>query len=217
MRILLFALLVPLASGFNPLHRNAVLDNRHKAASAVFVKTTAQESENNDKSCWWKKSVATSLLGLSLIMSTASAISPPAAFAADYAKMDITGQDFSNGNYEGKDFTGATAKGTNFHNSNLQKARFSKANLVNADFSGADVRGASFIDAEMDGTSLKNANAEESTFSASILDIGNLENADMTHTIWPSKLAIMICDRTDLKGTNPDTGVVTGESILCPP
>jgi uncharacterized protein YjbI with pentapeptide repeats len=216
MRILLFAILVPLASGFTPLHRNAVLGNRNKAASVV-VKTTAQESENNDKSCWWKKSMATSLLGLSLIMSTASAVSPPAAFAADYAKMDITGQDFSNGNYEGKDFSSVTAKGTDFHGSNLQKCLFTKANLVNADFSGADVRGAKFLDAEMDEISLKNANAEGAYFSPSILDIGSLENADMTNSIWPSKLAIMICDRTDLKGTNPTTGVVTGESMLCPP
>jgi uncharacterized protein YjbI with pentapeptide repeats len=217
MRIFVFALLVPLANGFTPLFRNTVLDNNIKAAD-VTVKTILQERQNNDKELpWWKKSVASSLLGFSLIMSSASAVCPPPAFAAsDYAKVDITGQDFSNGNYEGIDFTGAIAKGTNFQKSNLQKCRFSKANLDNADFTGADVRGVSFEDSSMDGTSLKNANAQGAYFSPSILDAGDLENVDMTNSVWPSKLLVMICDRTDLKGTNPDTGVVARDSILCP-
>ena len=48
----------------------------------------------------------------------------------DYANIDITGQNFSNGNYKGKDFTQVIAKGTNFANSNLQGCRFYKAYLV---------------------------------------------------------------------------------------
>ena len=48
----------------------------------------------------------------------------------DYAGLDLTGQDFSNGNYKGKDFTQTIAKGTQFMNSNLQGCRFYKAFLV---------------------------------------------------------------------------------------
>jgi uncharacterized protein YjbI with pentapeptide repeats len=48
----------------------------------------------------------------------------------DFANLDITGQNFSNGNYKGKDFTQVIAKGTNFQNSNLQGCRFYKAFLV---------------------------------------------------------------------------------------
>lgn len=69
-------------------------------------------------------------LGLSLSFSQgASAVS---GGGLDYAGLDLTGQNFSNGNYKGKDFTQVIAKGTNFAKSNLQGCRFYKAYLVRA-------------------------------------------------------------------------------------
>lgn len=135
------------------------------------------------------------------------------ASAVDTSR-DISGQDLSNGNYEQQDFSGVVAVGTNFQKSNLQGCNFNKAILINADLSGADVHGASFKDAVLDGTLMKDVNAVKTIFSASILDVGSLENADLTDSMWPSKLQIMICDMPTLKGTSP-SGVDTRDSILC--
>ena len=135
------------------------------------------------------------------------------AFAID-ANRDISGQDWSNSNYEQQDFSGVVAAGTNFQKSNLQGCNFNGAILTNADLTGADIRGASFKDSVLDGTILKDANAVKATFSASILDVESLENADLTDSLWPSKLQIMICDMPSLKGTSSN-GVNTRDSILC--
>jgi uncharacterized protein YjbI with pentapeptide repeats len=216
---LLFALLLPLGSGFTPLHRHTDMNKAAGvpvaiAAVGVGFKTIPEPEHNNNHNNW-QKLVATSLLGLSLVVMTTA--SSPAAFAADYANMDISGKDFSDGNYANQDFTQVIAKGTNFHNSNLQGSLFSKANLVNADFSGADLRGASLEETILDGVLLKNANAQGARFSASILDVDSFENVDLTDSNWPSVIHIMLCDRTDLKGTNPATGVDARESIFCAP
>ena len=138
------------------------------------------------------------------------------AFAADFAGKDLSGRDFSGADLAGKDFTAVVAKGTKFHNSNLQGCTFTKSDLRNADFSGADLRGAHFEGTTLDGSSFKDANAQRAVFSPTILDIADLENVDLTDSIWPSKLQIMICDMDELKGTNEATGNDSRRSILCP-
>jgi uncharacterized protein YjbI with pentapeptide repeats len=87
---------------------------------------------------------------------------------------------------------------------------------VNTDFSGADLRGASLEDTSMDGAFLNNANAAGAYFSASLLDAKSLENADFSDAALPTKTQILICQRDDVKGTNPVTGVDTRDSLLCP-
>lgn len=108
------------------------------------------------------------------------------------------------------------AKQTTFAGSNLQGCRFYKAYLVQTDFTGADIRGASLEDTSMDEADLKNVNAAGAYFSRSILDVKNLENIDLTDAQVPVKALPLLCDREDLKGTNPVTGVDTRESIMCP-
>ncbi|KAL7510457.1 hypothetical protein ACHAXN_007383 [Cyclotella atomus] len=133
----------------------------------------------------------------------------------DYASMDITGQDFSNNNFKGKDFTQVIAKGTNFAKSNLQGCRFYKAYLVNTNFEGADVRGVSFELTSMDNANLKNINAAGAYFGQSLVDVKSMEGADFTDAQIPEKTLKLVCDREDVKGTNPDTGVETRDSLMC--
>ena len=68
----------------------------------------------------------------------------------------------------------------------------------------------------MDGASLKNALAAGSYFSNSILDTATVENADFTDAQFPLKVLPLLCDREDMKGTNPITGVDTRDSAMCP-
>lgn len=87
--------------------------------------------------------------------------------------------------------------------------------MVNTDFSGADLRGASLEDTSMDGASLKDAVATGAYFSKSLLDAKSLENTDFTDAQIPEKTLILVCEREDVKGTNPTTGVDTRESLMC--
>eukprot|EP00956_Cyclotella_meneghiniana_P015629 scaffold24040_cov74-Cyclotella_meneghiniana.AAC.5 len=119
----------------------------------------------------------------------------------DYASLDLTGQDFSNGNYKGKDFT--------------QGCRFYKAFLVNTNFEGADVRGVSFELTSMDNANLKNINAAGAYFGQSLVDVNSMEGADFTDAQIPDKTLKLVCDREDVKGTNPVTGVDTRDSLMC--
>ena len=97
------------------------------------------------------------------------------------------------------------AKATNFAGSNLQGCRFYKAYLVKANFEGSDLRGAALEDTSMDEANLGGANAAAAYFSASIMDARNLENADFTDASFPSKTLALLCERPDVKGTNPAT------------
>ena len=67
----------------------------------------------------------------------------------------------------------------------------------------------------MDGASLKNTVAVGSYFSKSILDTADISGADFTDAQFPPKVQPLLCEREDMKGTNPTTGVDTRESALC--
>lgn len=206
---LLIAILVIPTKGFTPV----MPTNHHECVTSSLAPPVSRPNNHG----WWNKSVETAqkttstlaLLALAILMNS------QVAFAADFAKLDISGKDFSGQDLSGKDFTGVLAKNTNFRNSNLQGSQFINANLVNADFSGADVQRASFEGSTLDGAVFKDVTAQRALFTASILDVGSLENADLTDSLWPSKLRIMICDIDELKGTNPVTGVDSRHSILC--
>lgn len=203
MKSLLLLLFVFRASAFLP-----VLQNPSSTRSRAILELQQQSVKDQHEGLGSLMKQSMIALGFLLLTSCSS-------FAADYAGSDLSGQDLSGSNYAGKDFTSVNGKGTNFHNANLQGCIFSKSNLRNADFSGADIRGAHFEDAVLDGVSFKDANAERAFFSATILDVADMENIDLSESIWPSKLQIMLCDMPELKGTNVMTGVDSRRSILC--
>ena len=68
----------------------------------------------------------------------------------------------------------------------------------------------------MDGASLKGAIASGSYFGQSLLDVKTMENADFSDAQIPVKTLPLVCEREDVKGTNPVTGVDTRESLMCP-
>lgn len=162
-----------------------------------------------------KVAAATLATAASLVLGNAGNAWAVSGGGLDYAGLDLSGQDFSNGNYKGKDFTQTLARGTTFANSNLQGCRFFKAYLINTDFEGADVRGVTFEFSSMDDANLKDVNAKGAYFGQSLLDVKTLENGDFTDASVPVKTLIQVCERDDVKGTNPVTGVDTRESLMC--
>mmetsp|Transcript_9045 Transcript_9045/g.13291 ORF Transcript_9045/g.13291 Transcript_9045/m.13291 type:complete len:186 (+) Transcript_9045:2-559(+) len=164
---------------------------------------------------------AAAVLTAASIFTTTLTLNTPPTHAVsggglDYAGTTISNQDFSNSkSYKGKDFTQVIAQATNFANSNLQGCRFYKAFLVDTNFESADLRGAALEDTSMDGANLKNVLANGAYFGASLFDVKTAEGADFTDASIPPKTLARLCDREDVKGTNPVTGVDTRDSLMC--
>jgi len=68
----------------------------------------------------------------------------------------------------------------------------------------------------MDGVSLKDAQLQGVYFGQSLIDVQSMENADFSDASIPTKTLPLVCDRDDVKGTNPVTGVDTRDSLMCP-
>jgi hypothetical protein len=67
----------------------------------------------------------------------------------------------------------------------------------------------------MDDANLKNIIAVGSYFGQSLLDVKTLEGGDFTDAQIPIKTLKLVCEREDVKGSNPVTGVDTRESLMC--
>ena len=102
------------------------------------------------------------------------------------------------------------------YNLNIPISFCSVDSLVRADFSGSDLRGASLEDTSMDEATLKNAIVAGAYFSNSIVDTKDLGNVDFSDAQVPMKTLPLLCERDDVKGTNPVTGADTRESLMCP-
>lgn len=180
-----------------------------------------QKQSNNSSSSSHLLQKSTAILSLATILTTLPLNSNPAMAVSggglDYANLNISDQDFSQQNYKGKDFSQVIAKATSFKGSNLIGCRFFKAYLVKADFTDADIRGASLEDTSMDEAVLTGANAAGAYFSASLLDAASIENVDFSDASIPPKTLQNICNKPDFaKGTNPQTGIETRDSLFCP-
>lgn len=135
------------------------------------------------------------------------------AFAVDYNKQFLVGEDFS----------GRV----------LIDSSFTKANLRSINLSHADLRGVSFF-----GANLEAANLEAANLSNSTLDTARLTDANLTNAILEGAFAFNTkfegatidgADFTDVelrddaqkllcktaKGTNPVTGRQTRETLYC--
>lgn len=199
-----------------------------KSISIIFcgalASTTSAFNVHNVKATAPSQNLLSGVIGTAAaagIFASSMLVSPQNANAVsggglDYAGIDIMNQDFSNSKqYKGKDFTQVLAKAANFSGSNLQGCRFYKAYLINTNFEGADLRGAALEDTSMDGANLKNAILSGAYFSASLFDVASAEGADFTDASIPPKTLARFCEREDVKGTNPTTGVDTRESLMC--
>jgi hypothetical protein len=67
----------------------------------------------------------------------------------------------------------------------------------------------------MDNANLKNINAAGAYFGQSLVDVKSLEGGDFTDAQIPEKTLRLVCDRVDVGGKNPETGVDTRESLMC--
>jgi len=97
--LLVAAWSLPAHSWTSP-HRVVRTRSTHKLASVSESDSPHESSLFRD----WNKQVLTVTAALTLLLPTSAAFAVSGG-GLDYAGLDITGQDFSNGNYKGKDFT----------------------------------------------------------------------------------------------------------------
>jgi len=186
---------------------------RERTVSLVSDASSANANSNASDFGFWATTTAAALLVAFAAVPSSFAVS---GGGLDYAGLDISNQDFSKGNYKGKDFTQVLARNTNFAGSNLAGCRFPKAYLINANYEGADIRGVSFEGTNLESVNLKSAIASGAYFGETVLEVSSIENADFTDAQFPPKTLAQMCERPDMKGTNPTTGVDTRDSAMCP-
>jgi len=87
--------------------------------------------------------------------------------------------------------------------------------MVNTNFEGADARAASFDQTNLEGANLKNGIFSGCYFDKTLLEAASMEGGDFTDAQIPTKTVLSICEREDVKGANPTTGVDTRESLMC--
>jgi len=135
----------------------------------------------------------------------------------DFANKDLRDGDLEieGKSFVGKDFTQVLANDVSFKGANLQGCRFYKANLNKADFTNSDLGTASLEDAGLEGTIFDNAVLAGAYISSSFEMAGSIKNVDFSDALIPKKTNAILCERDDIGGTNPKTGVSTSESLLC--
>jgi hypothetical protein len=115
------------------------------SSASLFATENDMTSDESPLLKQINSSITAAAAAAALFLATAPVVNAVSGGGLDYAGLDISNQDFSNGNYKGKDFTQVLAKATTFANSNLQGCRFYKAYLVSYLFVVSDIAGLSSI------------------------------------------------------------------------
>lgn len=131
--------------------------------------------------------------------------------------VNLDNSDFSNQNLKGVAFQQSIVRDTNFKGSNLVGSSFFDATLDGSNFDGADLTLSNVEMAQFNRASLRNTVMREVYVSGSTLFEGvkDIENSDWTDTYLRRDQVKYLCAHPTAKGTNPQTGADTRESLTC--
>jgi uncharacterized protein YjbI with pentapeptide repeats len=130
-----------------------------------------------------------------------------------YSNAELTGQDFSGQTLQGAEFSNANLEFTDFSNADVRGTVFSASVMTKANLSGADLTYALVDQVDFTGADLTNAILVESILLRSTFDNVEVTGADFTDAILDGKQIQILCETAT--GTNPETGVVTRDSLGC--
>lgn len=111
-------------------------------------------------------------------------IGEPGGERADFAKMNLSEENFSGANLVGVDFSGSNLSGAHLAWANLYKADLSgaslvKANLTEAHLAWANLRGSDLTGANLISANLSRASLNEANLTGASLTGANLANANL--------------------------------------
>ncbi len=126
----------------------------------------------------------------------------------DFSGQDLSRKNFNKADLRGSNLTGASLEGAQMFGAICSEAKFVGANLRSADLESADLEGADLSNAVLEGAMLSNTQFR---------GIKSIEGADFTDALIRKDVAKALCGLESAKGTNPETGVDTRESLNCGP
>lgn len=127
--------------------------------------------------------------------------------------------------FDFKDLTGENFEGAQFYKVNFRQTNFTNANLKRVNMFGSFAKGAIFKGADMTGADIESVDFQQADLSDAILteaevagaqfrQLASIEGSDWTDVNLRKDQRKYLC--TLASGTNPVTGNVTKETLLCP-
>lgn len=128
---------------------------------------------------------------------------------------DFDFKDLAGSNYEGAQFYKVNFRQTNFTNANLKRANMFGSFAKGANFTGADMTQADIESVDFQQANLSNAILTEAEVAgAQFRELVSIDGSDWTDVNLRKDQRKYLCKMAE--GTNPVTGNVTKETLLCP-
>lgn len=138
---------------------------------------------------------------------------PAPAFAVDYNKQFLVGEDFSGRVLIDSSFTKANLRSINLSNADLRGVSFFGANLESANLESANLSNSTLDTARLTDANLKNAILEGAFAFNAKFEGATIDGADFTDVELRDDAQKLLCKTA--KGTNPVTSRQTRETLYC--